>query len=37
MDIEEVIGIKVMKEVGVGLEKYHFQITIEGMKEVIVK
>ena len=34
MDIEETIGIKVMKEVGVGLEKGSIKVIQEGMIEV---
>ena len=34
--IEEVVGMQIMKEVEVGQERDHFQITIEGMTEVIV-
>ena len=36
MDIEEIIEMIIMKEVGVGLEKDNLQITSEGMTEVIV-
>ena len=36
MDIEEIIGMKVMKEVGVGLEKGPTQVTSEGMTGVVV-
>ena len=36
MDIEEVIEMVIMKEVGVGLEKDSFQIIPEGMTEVVV-
>ena len=35
LDIEEVIELKIMKKVGVGLEKGGIQVTLEGMKEVI--
>ena len=30
MDIEETIGMKIMKKVGVGLEKGHIQVTLQG-------
>ena len=34
MDIEKIIEMKIMKEVGVGPEKDHFQrVIIEGMTE----
>ena len=29
VDIEEIIGIKIMKEIGVGLQKDHIQIILE--------
>ena len=35
MDIEEIIEMIIMKEVGVGLEKESFQIIPEGSKEVV--
>ena len=36
VDKEEIIEMKIMREVGVGLEKGHIQITLEGMADVIV-
>ena len=36
VDIEETIGMKIMKEVRVGLEKGHIQVTSEGMTDVVV-
>ena len=36
VDIEEIIGMKITKEVGVGLEKGHIQKASEGMTEVVV-
>ena len=36
MDIGEVIGVRIMKEVGVGLEKDNTKTIIEGMTEVLV-
>ena len=37
MDTEEIIEMKIMREVGVGLEKYHIQVTLEVMTEVIIQ
>ena len=36
MDIEEIIGMRITKEVGVGLEKDNTETIIEGMTEVAV-
>ena len=36
MNIEEIIEMIIMKEVGVGLEKESFQIMPEGMTELVV-
>ena len=36
VDTEEIIGMKIMKEVGVGLEKGCIQVTLEGMTEAVV-
>ena len=36
MDIEETIGMKIMKEVGVGPEKGHIKVTSGGTTEVVV-
>ena len=36
MDIEEIIEMKIMKEVGVGLEKATIKEIPEGMTEVVV-
>ena len=36
VDIEETIGMKIMKEVGVGVEKGCFWVTSEGMTVVVV-
>ena len=35
MDIEEIIGMKIIKEVKVGLEKDCIQVTLEGMTGVV--
>ena len=35
MDTKEIIGMKIMKEVGVGLEKGCILVTSEGMTEVV--
>ena len=36
MDIEEIVEMKIMKEVGVGLEKNSIEETHKGMTEVVV-
>ena len=36
VDIEETIGMKIMKELGVGLEKGYIKVIQEGMIEVAV-
>ena len=36
MDIEDTIGMKIMKEVAGDLEKGHIQVTSEGMTETVV-
>ena len=36
MDIEDIIGMIIMKDVEVGLEKDSYQIFSEGMTEVVV-
>ena len=36
VDTEEIIGMKIMKEVGVGLEKGHIQVTLKGTTEAVV-
>ena len=36
VDIEETIAMKIMKRVGVGLERGHIQVTSEGKTEAVV-